>query len=352
MGERASGWKRSARLLLGVAVATMSGSVASEARGEEPDWASLPYTLHSIYQAVDENGNGTFPVATSGAVKMRGVLLNNPEDMLPTAPGSPGFLGAIWQVFVQSQDPGDFGGTALFTAQNIGRPIGNHPAGSYTNEEWVAEMDRLNHDSANPTHVFRAGDMVEVRARAPGLFFNGKTNVNEQHSKDPALDFELRLISAQVGLPEPTLITLSDLKNDADQFLFAQDRLTGPEHYQGSLVRLQGVSLFNGDGWGPGGTIQVQDDTGRTINVLLGYGDGFTQFTPPTGVDGRFDVIGVFDQEDSLGSNGWKDSYRLWVMDYNGNAAVLPEPSMLSLLLAGSLVATPLRRLRRLATRA
>ena len=216
------------------AVAMVVATLAGTARAQEPDWTAMPYTLHSAYEAVDANGYGTFPV--TDPVRMRGVLLNRPQDMLKGTAGAPGFMGGQWQVFFQTADPGDWGGTAMWMGQNIGNIRGN-PADNYTNAEWVGEMARLNHDAASG-HRFRPGDLVEVRARAPGLFNAGKTNINEQHYKDPQQDFDIVLIQANVGLPAPTPITLSDVKDAGDAFRFDPTRTSGPELYQSTLVQI------------------------------------------------------------------------------------------------------------------
>lgn len=300
-------------------VARVLGGVccwAAAAAGQEPDWGSMGYTRHADFQAVDGNGAGTF--ATTAAIRMRGVILNRPADMLDPTPGSNPYMGGQWQFFLQSTEPDDRGGTALYMGQNIGKNVGNHPAGSYTDAEWLAERDRLNHDAVDG-RPFRPGDLVEVRARAPGLFFRGKTNVNEQHQKDPAADFDIVLVEAAFGLPDARTIALSELKDASDQFVFDPSRLAGPERYQGTAVRLENVQ-FAGGTWAPNGTLTIADGTGRTFPVLLGLGRGFSRFAQPTGV---IDIVGILDQEDTNSADGLKSGYRLWVMDYDGAAFVL-----------------------------
>lgn len=304
--------------LWGVGVAVLAWICGqATARAQEPDWASMSYTLHSAYQAVDADGNGTFP--TDHAIKMRGVILNRPDDMLDPTPGADPFMGGQWQEFIQAVDGGDFGGTALYMGQNIGKINNTHPTGSYTDAEWLAEIDRVNHDPVTG-RPFRPGDLVEVRARAPGLFFNGKTNVNEQHVKYPAANFDVILIQADYGLPTPQLVPLSDLKDASDQFIFDQTRATGPEHYQASAIRINGVSFAGTANWGPGGQLTLQDGTGRTLPVLLGRGEGFTRYDPPAE---PFNIVGILDQEDTISTDGCKAGYRLWVMDYDGSRFVL-----------------------------
>jgi hypothetical protein len=305
-------------------------AVARPLWADEPDWDGMPYTAHSDFQAVDADGAGTFPV--TAPVKMRGVILNDAAEMLDPTAGAPVFLGGQWQIYVQADEPGDFGGTALWMGQYIGKLVGNHPAGSYTDAEWLAELERLSFDP-DTGHEFRPGDLVEVRARAPGLHFRGKTNINEQHTNDPAADFEIHLLQEDYGLPTPELIGLSDVKDDSDVFIFDAQRLAGAERYQGSLVRINDVEFVSSDDWGPDAELVLQDGTGRTLPIKLGLGEGFSAYDPP---EGTFDVIGIFDQEDLNADDGLKDGYRVWVMNYDGNGEVLPEPSVACLAVLAS----------------
>ena len=88
-----------------VSLAAVMLAGAATAGAQEPDWESMSYTQHAVYQAVDANGFGTFPVE-AGPVKMQGILLHDPADMLDTTPGAPAFMGGQWQLFVQAVGPG------------------------------------------------------------------------------------------------------------------------------------------------------------------------------------------------------------------------------------------------------
>jgi hypothetical protein len=286
----------------------------------DPSWPDMPYTSHAAYQAVDGSGAGTFP--TIAPVKMRGVILNAPCDMLDASPGADPFMGGQWQVALQAVDTDDYGGTTLWMGQNVGKIMGNHPAGSYTDAAWLQELDRLNHDPATG-RLFRPGDLVEVRARAPGLFHNGKANINEQHSNDPAANFDVILLQPNAGLPEPQVLTLADLKDSSDRFIFDPARAFGDEHYQGAAIRINDVSFVDPSDWRPSGQLLIQDATGRTFPVLLGLGEGFTRYPPPAA---PFDIVGILDQEDAVEADGFKDGYRLWAMNYDGDRFVLFLP--------------------------
>jgi len=285
---------------------------------QEPDWPTLPVTPHADLQAVNGIGFGTFPL--NDPIRVQGILLNRPQDMLDPTAAAPAYMGGTWQVFLQAEDTGDFGGTAIWMGQYIGRMGAGHPEFSYTDAEWVSELNRITNDDGTGRRM-RPGDGVEGRARATGLFFRGKTNINEQHIKAPEQDFDVVLLDPAVGLPAPTTITLSAVKDAADEFLFDPTRQTGAERYQGSLVEVTGVSLVDSAGWGPGASLTLTDGAGRTLPLLLGRSRGFMEHPAPAG---PFSIVGIFDQEDTTDSDGWTAGYRLWVMGFDGQAFIVP----------------------------
>ena len=274
--------------------------------------------------------------AWNKVLSLKGVVLNNPQDMLdstpnyiPCAAGTQWQLGGQWQVFVQTVDASDFGGAALWMAQNYGNVTWHWPDStySYTNSEWEAETARV---SLNNT--LQAGDVVEINARG-GLFHNGKFNVNEQHDNDPVFDFDISLISHGT-LPAPTTITIEDVKNPDGSFKFVQDRLSGAEHYQSTLVCLNDVSLVDPINWKANSTVTITDGT-LTLPMLLGM-NGFDTLSAPTG---KFDVVGIFDQE----SSDYQSGYRLWVTDA-GQFAAVPEPSSIVMLICATVCLGVLRK--------
>ncbi|HEY4310655.1 MAG TPA: dockerin type I domain-containing protein [Pirellulales bacterium] len=285
------------------------------------NWDALPYTSMSTFEGVDSTGLGTYP-ADGYPIKMIGVLLNNPEDMLDTTANSnsiPFDLGGQWQVFVQTTLPGDSGGVALYMGQNYGNippaltftpgPTPD-PTQSFTNAQWQAEVQRVDVDQATG-HVFQAGDLVEIDAQG-GLFFGGKTNVNDEHSTSPTLDFQMRLIQANYGLPTPTQITLAGIwDNSTNNITFDPTRQTGGEKYQGDLVTLQDVHLAPNQtaNWTSNGFVTVQDAAGRTMVLELGTS---TQFTPASAPTGWFNATGIFDQE-SPASGPYNANYELFL---------------------------------------
>lgn len=304
------------------------------------DWDSLPYTPHSTYQAIQANGSSAY--AGGFPMRMRGVVLNNTEDWLDPTPGYTGTyqpfnLGGQAEIFVQAIDPGDFGGTFCWMGQNYGNlPFKADPIFNYTNAEWTSELGRLNFFGGdNVSSPIRAGDLVEIRARV-GLFYSGKMNVNEAHSKQPGNDFEVVLLQAGHGLPAPASIALSDVKDASNHFLFDPTRNSGAEHYQATLVRLTNVKITADTiaNWGTNADLLVEDAVGRTLPIHLGFNPSFASSLPPTD---WLDVIGIFDQADSSAPHD--SGYRLLVMNA-ADVIVVPEPAGLSVLLCvGTLTA-------------
>lgn len=284
----------------------LAGAVALAGSCSLAPAADLP---HKTLQGVNNDGSPAY--SQSGfPVVMRGVLLNRPSDMLDTTAnfipwngGAGAFqLGAQWQVFFQSVAPDDFGGTAIYAAQNYGNfPWVASDSDSYSNVEWNAELERL-----NPGNTLQPGDLIEVHANI-GSPYGGKFNLNENHDKDPSADFTITVVTPNHGLPVPQTIQLSDVKDGADQFLFDSTRATGNEHYQGSLVRLENVSLVSSD-WDPvTNMVAVSDGEGRTFQIHKGVNPDFDTYALPSGT---FDVIGIFNQESTNNQNG----YEIWAM--------------------------------------
>lgn len=322
----------------------------------DPNWDNLQYTLFRDMQAVLADGSNAWSVPTippddEQAYKLRGVVLNNPEDLLdgtpnyiPCGPGTEWQLGAMWQVFIQyvdnpniSYDDDDFGGAALWMGQNYGNHAWHHPDSSYSysDAEWTAEIDRLSLGG-----TLQAGDLIEVHARG-GLFHAGKFNVNEQHDNDPAFDFDIIRLDVD-QMPAARTISLSDVKNPDDGFRFVQDRLSGAEHYQATWVRLENVRLVDPAGWGPDAELAITDGT-YTLPLKLGR-TGFDAMQPPAG---PFDVLGIFDQE------GWnlQGDYRLWVPNAD-RITIIPEPGGIVLAIGAAMMLFLLRFRRRWLRRA
>ena len=274
---------------------------------------------HRNVQAVDEDGFGTHPdLLTNNKVSIEGIVLNRPDYMLDSTPDYDNpeqNIGGQWQIYIQG-DVNDHAGTAVWIGQNYDNVWGG--SGMYQNPDWTYELYRLSHDPCT-AYLIRPGDKVRITGLLK--FYAGKTNINERHNTDPANNIEIELIEAGLGLPQPALIILSDLKDSDNDFIFDQTRQTGCEYYQGRLVRINDVNIISCENWNPNEIIEIQDSTGRIFDVKLGRGPGFTEFDCPPG---RIDVIGILDQQSS---DMWvcKDGYRIWVVNYDGNGRILAD---------------------------
>ena len=273
---------------------------------------------HWDFQAVKADGSSSFDDAGPWQVALEGIILNNPEEWLDPTPDptvAPWFMGGQWEIFIQGEE-NDHAGTACWMGQNYANGPGDY---SYTNEEWLAEICRLNRDP-DTGYIFRAGDRVRVTGTY--LFYAGKLNINENHETDPLFDFKVELIKPAVGLPQPEEIHISDLKNPDNSEIFDATRMTGGEYYQARLVRIEDVNVVDPENWGPENTITIQDSNGLTFPIKLGIGDGISRYNCPTG---QIDAIGILDQESPDYPPDPTKGYRLLVLNYDDNGLVLED---------------------------
>jgi hypothetical protein len=273
---------------------------------------------HWEFQAVHADGSSSFDDSGPWHVVLEGILLNNPEKWLdPTADPTveQWFMGGEWELFVQGEGD-DHAGTACWMGQNYGNGPGDE---NYTNEEWLSEICRLNHDP-NTRYVFRAGDRIRVTGTY--LFYAGKLNINENHEVDPFFDFKVELVKPAVGLPQPEEISISDLKDASNNDIFDSNRLTGGEYYQSRLVRIEDANIIDPENWEPGKTVTITDSSGRTFPVLLCLGAGISRYDCPTG---KIDVVGILDQKGAGYPPDATKGYRLLVLDYDGNGLMLGD---------------------------
>ena len=275
---------------------------------------------HWQLQAVHPDGSSSFDDNGAREVVLEGIILNSPEHLHDPAPDptiGPWQMGGQWEVYVQGEAD-DHAGTALWMGQNYGNGPGYE---NYTNTQWTAEICRLNRDP-NTGYVFSPGDRVRVRGRY--LFYKGKLNINENHEISPDFDFSISLLEPAVGLPQPEVVPLSELKDPNDNEIFDSTRLRGCEYYQSRLIRINDVSIIDAENWGIGQTVTIQDANGLTFPVKLGRGAGIGCNIAPKG---QIDVIGILDQEAS-GRPPIIDNtkgYQLLVLNYDGNGLVLTD---------------------------
>lgn len=241
-------------------------ALALPARSQDSIWA---------LEAVDAMGLGTHPKVGAAAVEenkvtIRGIALNRSDAYLdPTR---------MWQIYVQAEAP-DQGGIAAW-------------AGIFYNSNWPRYPENI-----------EPGDRIEITGYVSNI--NGKVNINERHSAAPELQFQVTVLQAGAGMPEP--IVIPDI---AACNFFDQTRATGGEKYQAQWVRMNGIEIVSGT-WGAGQTLIVGDISGATMALLLSSMGDFDSFPEPSGA---FEPVGIFDQEDK--TSPYLEDYRLWVKDY------------------------------------
>ena len=197
---------------------------------------------HSEFQAVDASGEHMYNATDK--VVLEGILLHNPADMLDPTPDdtiTETFnISGQWQIFFQGEGD-DHSGTAVWLGQLYNNMPWISPDGGYSNEEFIAELSRLNAAQFSP------GDRIRVTGYY--LSYKGKLNINEQHNNNTDHDFSIEVVERGVGLPRPEVVTLDELKNIEDDFIFDPNRQRGGEYYQGRLIKIEDVYFVDANGW-------------------------------------------------------------------------------------------------------
>ncbi len=264
---------------------------------------------HSEFQAVDASGEHMYNATDK--VVLEGILLHNPADMLDPTPDdtiTETFnISGQWQIFFQGEGD-DHSGTAVWLGQLYNNMPWISPDGGYSNEEFIAELSRLN------AAQFSAGDRIRVTGYY--LSYKGKLNINEQHNNSPEHDFSIELVERGAGLPRPEVVMLDELKNGNDDFIFDPNRQRGGEYYQGRLIKIEDVYFVDANDWGPHGELVITDGI-KTFGVKLGRGNGI--YAGSNNLTEPFDIIGIMDQDSPDLTSG----YQLYVMNYDGNGSVL-----------------------------
>jgi len=288
-----------------IAAAVLNLALATVMKAE----ATVAEVTHSEFQAVNAAGEQTYN--RTDKVILEGILLHNPADMLDPTPDdtiTQTFeISGQWQIYFQGEGD-DHAGTTVWLGQLYNNLPWIAPDGGYSNDEFVAELSRLN------AARFSQGDRIRVTGYF--LSYKGKMNINEQHNKDPDHDFTIERVEQGVGLPRPEVVTLDELKDDSDGFIFDPDRQQGCEYYQARLIKIEHISLLDAKNWGPQAELIITDGN-KTFPVKLGRGNGI--YAGSNNLTEPFDVIGIMDQESTDLTSG----YRLYVMNYDGNGSVL-----------------------------
>ena len=267
--------------------------------------ATFGQTVVSHWDLQSVTSTGTSAWVETFPFTIQGVILNDPEEMLPVAfnPDATGTSnGGQYQLFIQAVAAGDRGGTAIYMAQ-MSYIAGNN----YDETGWSNEMRRVMYDENG--RKFRKGDLVEVTARK-ALFYNGKRNINEAHRTLEENNFDVALVRPNTVLPQAEAITLADLKNADNSAIFDATRTTGGEHYQGMRVRIDGIRLTTTNGWGQttwaNRICTAADDTGRTLTLRMPLSD----LGPVPATSTWFSATGIMNQE-----GGNTNGYELFVQE-------------------------------------
>ena len=283
---------------MAMGLAVLGGSAAASAQTAVMTHAELQSVNSTGYTAWVESPT-SFPFA------IRGVIVNDPEEMLDPAfrpDATNPSNGGQYQTFIQAVEPGDRGGTALYMAQRS--ILGDH----YGETAWSNEMRRVMYDGNG--RKFRKGDRVEVTVRK-AVFYNGKLNVNEAHRTTVSNDFDVVLAQANAGLPQAEVVELSDLVDTNGVHIFDETRATGGEHWQGMRVRVDGLRLTDTNGWGQAAwsnrTCIAADATGRTLALRMPR----TDLGEPKSTSTYFSAVGILNQE----STNWIGDYELFVQE-------------------------------------
>jgi len=264
---------------------------------------------HSVFQSVDAAGEHTYHATDK--VILEGILLHNPADMLDPTPDDTITetldLGGAWQIFFQGEGE-DHAGSTVWLGQLYNNLPWVAPEVGYSNEEFIAELNRLNAAQFSP------GDRIRVTGYF--LSYKGKLNVNEQHNNNPDHDFTIELVERGVGLPRPEVVTLDELKDSDNNFIFDPNRQKGCEYYQARLIKVEDVYFVDANNWRRDAELVITDGM-KTFPLKLGRGNGI--YAGSNNLAETFDVIGIMDQE----SADLRSGYRLYVMSYDGNGSVL-----------------------------
>jgi hypothetical protein len=102
---------------------------------------------------------------------------------------------------------------------------------------------------------------------------------------------------------------LADLKNsDNVTYKFDATRATGDEHYQSSLVHLDGLTLDSSSTWTAGGAVTVKQ-SGLTFTMQLGLDSALSSINAAVLKTTPFSVTAILDQEGGDLTGG----YSLWM---------------------------------------
>lgn len=254
------------------------------------------------FQAVNEMGVGTHPKVNAptdpgNRVVVEGVALAGVNEILDP--------DMQYTIFIQDENTSRGGIQGWAGSWLYGALWGSLRASSYVD--------------------FQAGD----RVRLTGFLADaarGKVVMNHRHSASPSLVWTVEVLG-HAGLPDPLILPSAHHANTFDA-----TRTGGGERYQTRLVMLDGAVLSGGS-WGNGQMVTAADASGQ-MNLLLSAMGDFTGSPAPSG---PLNVIGIFDQEDTVAPH--TSDYRIWVKKMEDVAMSVGSCRQAALLPAGTRVA-------------
>jgi hypothetical protein len=282
-------------------------------------WALAPVAAwadsvaYAELEAIGSDGSSAY-TDDGSARTITGVVICNPSDMLDSTAYS-SWVGYQWQTFIQSLNSSDFGGVALYACSDGSKMGGN----TLTTDVWNSLLSSLSGLSY--------GDEVQVTFYGTSAY-KGKVNITSEHNT--TTQFSVSVLNHNVA-PTATAITLADLKDSSDSFIFDSTRATGCERYQGTLVHLDGLTVADPSDWKSGGEVTVRQGD-LTFTLDLGLDSSlFTTDIKNAISSSTISISAILDQEDGtyVGDSG----YSLWLT--SASLLSVPEPGSSALLIAG-----------------
>ena len=193
-----------------VALVSIGGALllSPEANAQSYNWVTV-----SQLEANNSDGSSLFATQHSGLypAELVGVVVNKPPRHVGLHLSSSSKPSPQFQVFVQALSsggtyggytvaPGDFGGVAVYEGESFAC---GDPTIELPHAEWATEVTRIG------ASTLSVGDVVLVQAKTPGIFYNGKYNINTKHNTSPDNQFSITVLGQTT--PTATSITLSAL---------------------------------------------------------------------------------------------------------------------------------------------
>ena len=144
-------------------------------------------TQHSALQAVYDDGTSAWSGQPGRPTfHCMGIVINNPWDMLNYSSSRQQHPARVASLHSGSR-------TRVISAEQrctcARTSPGILPIRTMDDLEWYSGNGTVQLPGSIVRTALQRGDLIRVDARAPGLFYGGKFNINEQHSKDSREQF-------------------------------------------------------------------------------------------------------------------------------------------------------------------